>query len=142
MCYSTVSDLYFQVISLSRMATGFPDIASVFRLQEDRIKWGRMYVRAGNCSSVKYGSMYEALGSNPNRVKKKVCQLLSVKMYHVCVDVCIHTCVCASMHVHAHICVCMYVYTCGRSSTMWAWVSVMVVSTWWSISLVCIIFFE
>lgn len=71
-----------------------------------------------------------------------MCQLLSVKMYHVCVDVCIHTCVCASMHVHVHICVCMYVYTCGGSSTMWAWVSVMVVSTWWSISLVCIIFFE
>lgn len=48
MCCSTVSDLYFQVISLSRMTTGFPDIESVFRRQEDRIKWGRMYVRAGS----------------------------------------------------------------------------------------------
>lgn len=91
------------------------------------------------CSSVKYASMCEALGSNPNRVKKKVCQLLLKCI--MCAWMYAYTRVCASMHVHAHICVCMYVYTCGRSSTMWAWVSVMVVSTWWSISLVCIIFF-
>lgn len=48
--------------------------------------------------------MCEALGSNPNRVKK-VCQFLSIKMYRVCVHVCIHTCICASIYVHAHTCV-------------------------------------
>lgn len=49
---------------------------------------------------------------------------------------------CSYTLVYVQACVYMYVYTCGGSSTMCAWVAVMVVSTWWSISLVCIIFFE
>ena len=79
--------------------------------------------------------MCEALGSNPNRVKKKCVNFFLLKCI-VCV------CMCAYTLVYVQACVYMYVYTCGGSSTMCAWVAVMVISTWWSISLVYIFFEE
>lgn len=82
--------------------------------------------------------MCEALGSNPNTAKKKVCQLFFVKLKSiVCACMCVYTHVC--VHAHGHVCAHMWKFF---PPTMWAWVAVMVVSAWWSILLACVIFFE
>lgn len=69
-CCSTVSDLHFHVISQSRMATEFPDIASVFRLQEGKIRGGNM-CQSWHCSSVKCAKHVWGFGFKSQHSKKK-----------------------------------------------------------------------